>query len=286
MAVVTLDTDQAVTLRRVNEGAERLRRDIVRMSYWSQTSHVGTALSCTDIVAVLYFGVLRLAPADPGWPDRDRFILSKGHGCAAWYAALAERGFFPVEELATFRRLGSRLQGHPDMRKTPGVEMTAGSLGHGLAAGVGMALGLRLRHRPSRVYVVLGDGEVQEGLVWEAALSAAGFRLDNLVAIVDYNHLQSGGSLDKTMPLEPLAAKWEAFGWHALEVDGHDRGALLAAFDTAATVHGKPTAIVAHTVKGKGVSFMEDDNLWHAKPPTREEAERALRELGSEEVLA
>lgn len=272
-------------LAELSERARRLRQHVVRVSYESQTSHVGTALSCADILAALYFNIMRVDPRNPGWPDRDRFIMSKGHGCAAWYAALAERGFFPVEELRTFRRLGSRLQGHPDMSKLPGVEMTAGSLGHGLAAGIGIAIGNKLDGRPGRVYVLLGDGESQEGLVWEAALAAPRFRLDNLVAVVDYNHWQSGGSVDETMPLEPLADKWRAFGWHVVEVNGHDLRALLDAFAEAAETIDRPTTVIAHTTKGKGVSFMENDNLWHAKPPSKAEAERALRELGVEEAL-
>jgi transketolase len=271
-------------VRELEQRAQQVRQLVVRMSYVSQSGHVGTALSCADIIAALYFDVLRVDPADPKWPDRDRFVLSKGHGCAALYAALALRGFLPVEELMTFRVLGSRLQGHPDMTRTPGVEMTAGSLGHGLGAAVGMALGLRLDGRSSRVYVLIGDGESQEGLVWESALFAGATHLDHLVAIVDYNHLQSSGSVDQTIPLEPLLAKWEAFGWHALECNGHDLGALVTTLHEAATLQGKPVVIVAHTVKGKGVSFMENDNTWHAKPPSEVETRRALLELGEQEV--
>ena len=277
-------------LAEVRRRATRLRQHIVRVSHQSQTGHVGTALSCADIVAALYFGVMRVDPANPLWPDRDRFILSKGHGCAALYAALAERGFFPIEELDTFRRLGSRLQGHPDMSKLPGVEMTAGSLGHGLAAGLGMALGLKMDDRPGRVYVIIGDGESQEGLIWEAALAAPRFGLGNLVAIVDHNGWQSGGAVGTTVPLEPLADKWRAFGWRTVEVDGHDLDALVDAFARAADVADRPTAIIAHTTKGKGVSFMENDNIWHAKAPSATELETALRELAidlaSEEGVA
>lgn len=263
-----------------------LRRHVVRMAYESQTSHVGGGLSASDILAVLYFGVLRVRPEEPTWPARDRFILSKGHTAAVWYAALAERGFFPVEELATYRQPGTRLQGHPELGRPPGIEFMSGSLGHGLAGALGMALGARLAGHDARAYALLGDGELQEGLVWEAALAAPKFKAGNLCAILDYNHLQSGGSLDTIMPLEPLAGKWRAFNWHVEELDGHDVAALLAAFQRfAARAHGdRPTCLLCHTVKGKGVSFMEGNNRYHGSPPNEEEYRRALAELGASDT--
>lgn len=275
-------SNQSDLIRDLEEKARVIRRHVVRMSHWSNSAHVGTALSSADIVTALYFGEMRVDPQRPDWPDRDRFIMSKGHGCAVWYAALAEKGFLPLDELKTFRKLGSRLQGHPEMSRLPGIEMTSGSLGHGLAAGLGMALGIRLDRRDARVYVLLGDGESQEGLVWEAALSAPNMKVDNLMAIVDYNRWQSGGALDEISPLEPLADKWRAFGWHTVEVDGHDMAQLLETFAKFKRTRGRPTAVVAHTIKGKGVSFMENDNLWHGKAPTAEEMQRALAELGEE----
>jgi transketolase len=254
------------------------------MVYAAQSGHIGPSLSIADLLSALYFQVMRIDPRNPRWPARDRFILSKGHGCCAWYAALAERGYFPQGELLTFRQLGSRLQGHPDMAKTPGVDMTAGSLGHGLSAGLGVALAARIDRLDYRTYVILGDGEIQEGLVWEAAMAAPQARLDNLVAIIDYNGWQSGGAVGEILPLEPLSEKWKAFGWSAQEIDGHRMESILRAFDLARATQGQPSVIIAHTTKGKGVSFMENDNKWHMTPPTKEEAEAALRELLGEEV--
>ncbi|MHB1004153.1 MAG: transketolase [Chloroflexota bacterium] len=273
---------QIDAVRDLEAKARVIRGHIVRMSHQSNSAHVGSALSSADIVTALYFGELRLDPNRPDWPDRDRFIMSKGHACAAWYAALAESGFFPLEELVTFRKIGSRLQGHPEMSRLPGIEMTSGSLGHGLSAGLGMALGVKLDKRDARVYVLMGDGEIQEGLIWEAALAAPNMHADNLTAIVDYNHWQSGGGVDETMSLEPLVDKWRAFGWATVEVDGHDMVALLETFAKAKRTVGKPTAVIAHTTKGKGVSYMENDNRWHGQPPTADEVKRALAELGLE----
>jgi transketolase len=272
------------TLHELEEKARSIRAHVIRMVYAAQSGHIGPSLSIADFLAALYFHVMRVRPEHPGWPDRDRFVLSKGHACSAWYAALAERGYFPKEELLTFRRLHSRLQGHPDMAKTPGVDMTSGSLGHGLSAGIGMALAARIDGLAYRTYVILGDGEIQEGLIWEAAMAAPRLGLDNLVAIVDYNRWQSGGSVGEIMPLEPLSMKWQAFGWATQEIDGHDMGAIIEAFARAQGARGGPSAIIAHTVKGKGVSFMENENKWHMTAPTREEAETALRELTREEV--
>jgi transketolase len=272
------------TLSFLAERARIIRAHVIRMVYAAQSGHIGPSLSIADLLSALYFQIMRIDPRNPGWPERDRFILSKGHGCSAWYAALAERGYFPVEELLTFRRLGSRLQGHPDMAKTPGVDMTSGSLGHGLAAGLGMALAARLDGLDYRTYVILGDGEIQEGLVWEAALAAPRLGLDNLVAILDCNRWQSGGAVEEILPLEPLAEKWRAFGWSTQEIDGHDLKAILEALERARAVEGRPSVLIARTIKGRGVSFMENDNKWHMTPPTREEAVAALEELGEKGV--
>jgi transketolase len=222
---------------------------------------------------------LRHDPQNPGWPDRDRFVLSKGHAAPLLYAALAEAGYFPVAELLTLRQLGSRMQGHTDMITTPGVEMSAGALGQGLSFGVGTALAARLDGRGYRVYVLLGDGECNEGQVWEAAMAAAHFKLDNLVAIIDRNRLQIDGWCCDVMGTEPFPEKWRSFGWHTIEVDGHDLAQIIATLAEAKEIEGKPTAIIAHTTKGKGVSFMENNPDFHGKAPTMEEAQQALKEL-------
>jgi transketolase len=243
------------------------------------SGHPGGSLSAAEIITALFLKVLRHDPANPRWAERDRFILSKGHAAPILYAALAERGYFPVEELATLRILGSCLQGHCDTTATRGVEMSSGSLGQGLSFGIGVALAGRLDARDYRVYVLLGDGECDEGQVWEAAMASAHFKLDNLVAIVDHNELQIDGWNRDIMNLEPLAEKWKAFGWHTIEVNGHDLSQLITAFDEAKRVKGKPTVIIAHTIKGKGVSFMENNVDFHGKAPTLVEMEKALEEL-------
>src|SRR5258706_14301524 len=242
-------------------------------------SHIGAVFSMADIVAVLYGAVLRVDPSAPGWPERDRFILSKGHAGAGVYAALAERGFFEMEKLATHYRDGSELSGHVSHKGNPGVEPSTGSLGHGLSVGVGMAYAARLDGREHRVVVLLSDGECDEGSNWEAILFAAHHGLDNLVAIVDYNKIQSLGPVDETLRLEPFADKWRAFGWTAVEVDGHDHDALRATLLGMPMVPGKPTCVLAHTVKGKGVSFMEHSVLWHYRAPRGDEFDAAEREL-------
>lgn len=266
-------------IERLNEKSKELRRHIVRMLGEAGSGHPGGSLSSADIVTALFFHEMRLKPAEPYWPDRDRFILSKGHAAPVLYAALAERGFFPVSELDTLRKLGSRLQGHPDMKKLPGVEMSTGSLGQGLSVANGMALAARLDRKDYRVYVVLGDGELQEGMVWEAAMASAHYKLDNLVAFVDHNGLQIDGPVTEVMSPEPVAGKWRAFGWHTLVVNGHDMGQILDALAEAKTVKGKPTMIVAETVKGKGCSFMENLCDWHGVAPKPEEVRQALEEL-------
>lgn len=269
----------SLSLEEMAATAKKLRRHVITMIGKAGSGHPGGSLSAAEIITALYFKVLRHDPANPRWAERDRFILSKGHAAPILYAALAERGYFPGEELATLRTLGSCLQGHCDMTATRGVEMSSGSLGQGLSFGIGIALAGRLNARDYRVYVLLGDGECDEGQVWEAAMASAHFKLDNLVAIVDHNELQIDGWNRDVMNLEPLPEKWKAFGWHTIEVNGHDLSQLIAAFDEAKRVRGKPTAIIAHTIKGKGVSFMENNVDFHGKAPTPAEMEKALEEL-------
>jgi transketolase len=259
--------------------AKQLRRRVIAMIATAGSGHPGGSLSAADIVTALYFKVMRHDPKNPRWPDRDRFILSKGHVAPILYAALAECGYFPVEELSTLRKLDSRLQGHTDRTLTPGVEMSAGSLGQGLSFGIGVALAARLDKRGYQAYVLLGDGECEEGQVWEAAMFAPHFQMDNLTAIVDNNGLQLDGRCCDIMGIEPLADKWRAFNWHVLEINGHDMSQILQALKEARQIKQRPTVIIAHTVKGKGVSFMENNVDFHGKAPTPQEAEIALKEL-------
>lgn len=258
--------------------ANDIRKDVIRMICAAKAGHPGGSLSAADIVAALYFFVMNIDPTRPRWEERDRFVLSKGHTCPVMYAALAERGYFALEELATLRKFGSILQGHPDMNKTPGVDMTSGSLGNGLSVGVGMALAAKWKNKNYKVYVMLGDGESQEGMVWEAAMAAAHFGLDNLVAVVDYNGLQINGWVNDIMKLNPLPDKWRAFNWSTMEIDGHNMREILGAFQKTDKMRG-PAAIIAHTVKGKGISFMENMCEWHGKAPNGEQADSALAEL-------
>lgn len=271
-------------LKELENKARILRKHIIKMTCAAGSGHPGGSLSAADIVAALYFHELRLDPSRPDWPDRDRFVLSKGHAAPVLYAALAERGFFPVEELLNLCKLGSRLQGHPDMRKVPGVEMSTGSLGQGLSAANGMALAARLDRRDYRVYVLLGDGEIQEGQIWEASMAAAHYKLDNVTAFLDHNGYQIDGPVREVMSPEPVAAKWRAFGWHVIEIDGHNLSEILSALAEAKTVRGRPTMIVAETVKGRGVSFMEGQVDWHGVAPKPAERDRALAELGDGET--
>ena len=259
--------------------ARRMRRHILEMTAEAASGHPGGSLSSVELVTALYFRVMSHRPDDISWADRDRFVLSKAHACPVLYAALAEAGYFPVEELMSFRKMNSRLQGHAHV-KTPGVEMSGGSLGQGLSFGVGTALAARLDGRPTRTYVLLGDGECDEGQIWEAAMSASHYGLDNLLAIVDRNGIQNDRFTDEVMKLEPLADKWRSFGWHAIEIDGHDLSAVLGALEEAAATTGRPTVIVAKTVKGKGVSFMENNVDFHGKAPTGEQLAQALQEVG------
>ncbi len=262
--------------------ATQLRIDIIKMLSAAGSGHSGGSLSAADIVACLYFSVMRHNPQNPRWEERDRFVLSKGHACPVLYAALAEAGYFPKEELLTLRKLNSILQGHPDMNKTPGVEFSSGSLGQGFAAAFGMALGYKLDNKPGRIFVMLGDGECQEGIVWETAMGASHYKLDNLTAILDYNNLQIDGKVSEIMEIAPIVDKFRAFGWTVYEIDGHNIEEILWALSTERIVAGKPTMIIARTVKGKGVSFMENQVDWHGKAPTPQEAELALKELYEE----
>ncbi|MFH0738374.1 MAG: transketolase [Candidatus Omnitrophota bacterium] len=265
-------------IKDLEEKARLVRRLIIQMLAQAGSGHPGGSLSATDLVTALFFAVLRHNPKEPKWPQRDRFHMSKGHCCPLWYAVLAETGYFSRDELFTLRQLGSMLQGHPD-RRTPGVEVASGSLGQGLSVGVGMSLAARMDKQNYRVYILMGDGETQEGNIWEAAMAAAHYKCDNLCAILDYNGFQIDGATKDIMNLEPIVAKWQAFGWHTIEIDGHDIGQILAAYQEAAQIKTKPSVIIAHTIKGKGVSFMENVVDFHGRAPTKEEAEKALKEL-------
>ncbi len=267
------------TIANLKKQATILRRHIIEMTHNAQSGHPGGSLSACDLVTALYFHVLQVDPKNPTWPERDRFVLSKGHACPVWYAALAERGFFPVEELLTFRKLNSRLQGHPELGTTPGVENAAGAEGQGLSFSVGLALAARLDHRPWRVYTIMGDGEQDVGQTWEAAMAGAKYGLDHLTAFVDRNGIQQEGRTEDIMPLEPLMEKWRAFNWNVLTIDGHDFRQILAAVDEAHSTKGRPTVIIARTVKGKGVSFMENKIKYHGAATTPEEYKQALAEL-------
>lgn len=261
--------------------ALRIRQDIIRMTYAAASGHPGGSLSVTDLLTALVFHDLRLDPSRPDWPDRDRLILSKGHAAPALYATLAERGFFPREELLTLRQLGSRLQGHVDRNKLPMVEASTGCLGQGIGIAVGMALDARLAGRKNRVYAILGDGECQEGSTWEALMAGGHYRLSNMVAILDRNGIETDGPTEAIMGIEPIGDKFRAFRFHTIEIDGHDFRQILGALAEARQFADGPTAIVARTVKGKGVSFMEGQHSFHGKAPSRSEAEKALHELGT-----
>ena len=269
----------AAQVAAIEARAARLRYDIIEMIAEAGSGHPGGSLSAADIVATLFFGVLRHDPLRPDWDARDRFVLSKGHAAPVLYAALAEAGYFDRSHLKTLRKLGSILQGHPDSKKTPGVAVSTGSLGQGLAVANGMALALRMNANPARVFCLLGDGELQEGEVWEAAMFAPHHRLDNVTAIVDHNGLQIDGACEDVLCLGGVAEKLHAFGWEVREADGHDVGQLLAALTPPPATPGRPVAVVAYTVKGKGVSFMEGDAGWHGKAPNAEQTAAALAEL-------
>ena len=274
---MTIYSDTLV--RELEERARELRIESLGMIHRRGAGHPGGSLSCAEIMAALFFHHLRLDAQRPDWPERDRFILSKGHASAVLYVALALRGFFPREDLLHWGELDCHLQGHPDRLKTPGVEMSSGLLGHGIAIGVGLALSLRMRGSRARVYTLLGDGECQGGIIWEGAMAARKFRLAHLTAILDANDVQLDGAVHDIMPMEPLADKWRAFGWAVLEINGHDVCQLLTALDTAQEIHDRPTLILARTTKGKGVSFMENDSHWHGVVPNAEQYAAALAEL-------
>jgi transketolase len=264
--------------------SRQTRRLIVETIHRAGAGHLGGPLSATDLLVALYFDTLNIDPSRPGWSDRDRFILSKGHSSIALYAVLALRGYFSIEELASFDEIDSRLQGHPDMSKLPGLDMSTGSLGQGLSPGIGMALGARLRNRPFHTWVMLGDGELQEGQIWEAVFTASRFRLDNLTVVLDYNQLPQFGwpsdtGFTRDRGYDDPRAKFEAFGWNVVETDGHSHEAIRRAYMEALDYRGRPTCVLAHTVKGKGVSFMEGDFNWHAKAPTDAELDDAVAEI-------
>ena len=277
----------------LREAARRIRVEVIRSVYHAKAGHLGGPLSAADLLAALYFSELRIRPEEPRWENRDRFVLSKGHSSIGLYATMALRGYFPIDELLTFDGAHSRLQGHPDMTRLPGLDMSTGSLGMGISAAMGMALGARLTGRDVRAFVMLGDGECQEGEVWEAAMAAPRHGLDNLIAIVDHNRLQQygwpgdgpDGRLAPQVPGE-LVAKWTAFGWRVLEIDGHDMAAILESFAAARRGDGRPVAIIANTVKGKGVSFMEGRYFWHTRAIKPEELAQAMRDLGEPDPAA
>ncbi len=271
-------------LRHLKSMSLAIRQDIVKMVAEAGSGHPGGSLSIADIVTVLFFDVMKHDPGDPCWEGRDRLVLSKGHACPALYAALAESGYFQKEELLTLRKLGSRLQGHPDMCKLPGLEASTGSLGQGLSLASGIALAMKMDGKSNRVFCIMGDGELDEGQIWEAAMTAAHYRLDNLCGIIDRNGLQIDGDTESIKSLEPLADKWRAFGWNVIEVDGHNLRDLFSAMHRFRHTHFRPTIIIAHTIKGKGVSFMENQAGWHGKAPSSEQTEAALLELSKEVV--
>lgn len=277
MSVVKELTSAEIT--ELEARANQIRQDICVMVNAAKSGHPGGSLSATDILTYLYFKAMKVDANNPKDPKRDRFVLSKGHASPVLYATLAEKGFFPREELLTFRKINSRLQGHPEMKGIPGVDMSTGSLGQGLAAANGMALAGRLDQADYRVYALMGDGENQEGMIWEAAMAAAHYKLDNLTAFLDYNGLQIDGPTDEIMSLGDIAAKWRAFGWKVIEIDGHDFQAIHAAVEEAKTVKGQPTIIIAKTTKGRGVSFMEDEVDWHGNAPSDDQLGTAICDL-------
>ncbi len=270
-----------LNVQQLQEKAKMIRKGIIEAVYSNQSGHPGGSLSIADILTVLYFREMRINPDQPNWEDRDRFVLSKGHCSPALYSTLANRGFFDVEELKTFRNISSRLQGHPDKKHIPGVDMTTGSLGQGLSAANGMAMAGKLDKKDYRVYCMLGDGEIEEGQIWEAAMSAKKYKLDNLCVIVDNNNLQIDGTVEEVMSPYPIDEKFRSFGFEIIKIDGHDIEEIIKAFDVAKNIKRKPTCIIAKTIKGKGISFMENQAGWHGKAPNEEEYNKALSELNS-----
>jgi Transketolase, N-terminal subunit len=270
-------------INELEKTAAAIRVTIIKSIHAAGSGHPGGSLSAADIITALYFEIMNIDPQDPKMKDRDKFVLSKGHANPAQYAALAERGYFPKEDVMTLRKLGSKFQGHPNMNYVPGIEMSTGSLGQGFSTTVGMALAYKMDKSTGRIYTMLGDGEMQEGIVWEAAMAAAHYGLDNLTAFVDWNGLQIDGRNDDVMKVAPIADKFTAFGWHVISINGHNMKQILAAADEAKHTKGQPTVIIAKTIKGKGVSFMEDQAGWHGKAPNDDECAQAIRELGGEQ---
>ena len=264
----------------LKEITRKVRVDIIKMTNAAGSGHPGGSLSAAEIFTVLYFNIMNHDPKNPEWEDRDVFILSKGHCCPGLYSAMARSGYFPVEELMTLRKFGSRLQGHPHSSSLPGLEASTGSLGQGLSIAIGCALAIKLNKKSSRVYCLMGDGEQQEGQIWEAAMSASHYKLNNLCGIIDRNRLQIDGFCKDIIDYEPLEDKWRSFGWHVINVDGHNISDLINAFEEAKTIKGKPTVIIADTIKGKGVGFMENVSVWHGQAPNDEETKKALNDLG------
>ena len=271
------------SMARLREICKDVRADIVRMTAAAGSGHPGGSLSAVEAMTVLYFNVLRHRPAEPDWPERDRFFLSKGHACPVLYSVMARSGYFPVEELLTLRKCGTRLQGHPSCKALPGIEVSSGSLGQGLSIANGFALSAKINRQDYRAYCLLGDGELQEGQIWEAVMTAAHYKLDNVCAIVDYNGLQIDGNVEQVMGIAPLQEKWQSFNWHVIEADGHDLAALQAAYDSAGHTKGQPSVIIMKTIKGKGISFMENVPGWHGKAPNSEELQQALVEIYGKE---
>ncbi|MGE5472786.1 MAG: transketolase [Ignavibacteriales bacterium] len=270
-----------IDVKKLEMLSTKIRIGILDAVFFAQSGHPGGSLSCADILTALYFHAMKVEPANPSWADRDRFVLSKGHCSPALYSTLAERGFFPKEELKNFRHIDSFLQGHPDMKKVPGVDMSTGSLGQGLSASVGMALAGKLDKKDYRVYTLLGDGEIEEGQVWEAAMSASHYKLDNITAFLDYNGLQIDGPITKVMSPDPVDEKFHSFGWNVIKVDGHNFEQIIPAINEAKNIKGKPTIIICKTIKGKCISFMECVAGWHGKAPNEEQYKQAIAELES-----
>lgn len=266
-------------IKSISDHAKTIRKDVVEMVYLAKDGHPGPALSIADIVASLYFNIMKLDPKRPDWSERDRLVLSKGHACTAVYSALARKGYYSENILSTLRAFGSKLQGHPVMKKTPGIDMTSGSLGNGLSIGVGMALASNYTGEDYNVYVIMGDGELEEGVVWEGMMTAAKYKLGKLIVFVDHNGWQSGDSVKEISGLLPIYPKFESFGWHCQEIDGHDIESILSAVNIAKKEKERPSMILCRTTKGKGVPFMENDNSWHKRVPTKEQYEEAMKIL-------
>jgi len=275
--------DSMESLERIQDICKEVRADIVRMTSAAGSGHPGGSLSAVEAMTVLYFSVMNHRPTEPDWAERDRFFLSKGHACPVLYSVMARSGYFPVEELLTLRKCGTRLQGHPSCKTLPGIEVSSGSLGQGLSIANGFALSAKVSGKYRRSYCLLGDGELQEGQVWEAIMTAAHYKLDNVCAVVDYNGLQIDGNVENVMGIAPLADKWRSFNWHVIECDGHDVSQMMAAYEEAKQTKGKPSVIIMKTVKGKGVSFMENVAGWHGKVPNGEELQKALDEIYGKE---